>query len=82
MKFLITAVVAYVVYLLLTIGSGTVLLWSTGELIIGAVLAIAVGAVFGNRFVGRNLRMLNPVRWFTFLVYLFPFLLGHGQGQL
>jgi multicomponent Na+:H+ antiporter subunit E len=73
MKFLITAVVAYVVYLLLTIGSGTVLLWSTGELIIGAVLAIAVGAVFGNRFVGRNLRMLNPVRWFTFLVYLFPF---------
>ena len=73
MKFLITAIVAYVVYLLLTIGSGTVGLWSDAELIVGAVIAVAVGATFGNRFIGRNLRMVNPVRWFTFLAYLFPF---------
>jgi len=73
MKFLITAIVAYVVYLLLTIGSGTVGLWSDAELIVGAVIAVAVGAAFGNRFIGRNLRMVNPVRWFTFLAYLFPF---------
>ena len=57
MKFLITTVVAYVVYLLLTIGSGTVALWSTAELIIGAVLAVVVGAVLRNRFIGEDLRM-------------------------
>jgi len=73
MRFLVTTVVAYLVYLLLTIGSGTVLLWSTAELIVGAVIAVVVGALFSNRFIGKDLRMLNPRRWFTFLVYLFPF---------
>ena len=81
MKFLITAVVAYVAYLLLTIGSGTVVLWSTAELILGAVLAVVVGAVWGNRFIGKNLRMVNPVRWFTFLVYLFPFFFAMAKAN-
>jgi multicomponent Na+:H+ antiporter subunit E len=82
MKFLITTVVAYVVYLLLTIGSGTVALWSTAELIIGAVLAVVVGAVLRNRFIGKDLRMLNPRRWFTFLVYLFPFLFAMAKANV
>ncbi len=82
MKFLITAIVAYVVYLLLTIGSGTVGLWSDAELIVGAVIAVGVGAVFGNRFIGRNLRMVNPVRWFTFLAYLFPFFWAMAKANL
>jgi multicomponent Na+:H+ antiporter subunit E len=81
MKFLITTVVAYVAYLLLTIGSGTVVLWSTAELILGAVLAVVVGAVWGNRFIGKNLRMVNPVRWFTFLVYLFPFFFAMARAN-
>jgi len=81
MKFLITTVVAYVAYLLLTIGSGTVVLWSTAELIIGAVIAVVVGAVWGNRFIGKNLRMVNPVRWFTFLVYLFPFFFAMARAN-
>jgi multicomponent Na+:H+ antiporter subunit E len=82
MKFLITTVVAYVVYLLLTIGSGTVLLWSTPELITGAVLAVIVGAVLRNRFIGKDLRMLNPVRWFTFLAYLFPFFFAMARANI
>jgi multicomponent Na+:H+ antiporter subunit E len=82
MKFLITTVVAYVVYLLLTIGSGTVFLWSTPELITGAVLAVIVGAVFRNRFIGKDLRMLNPKRWFTFLVYLFPFFFAMARANI
>ena len=81
MKFLITTVVAYVAYLILTIGSGTVVLWSTAELILGAVLAVVVGAVWGNRFIGKNLRMVNPVRWFTFLVYLFPFFFAMARAN-
>jgi multicomponent Na+:H+ antiporter subunit E len=82
MRFLITAVVAYVVYLLLTIGSGTVALWSTPELVTGAVLAVIVGAVLGNRFVGKNLRMLNPKRWFIFLGYLFPFFFSMARANI
>jgi multicomponent Na+:H+ antiporter subunit E len=82
MKFLITTVVAYVVYLLLTIGSGTVGLWSTPELIMGAVLALIVGAVVRNRFIGKDLRMLNPKRWVTFLAYLFPFFLAMAKANV
>jgi multicomponent Na+:H+ antiporter subunit E len=82
MKFLITTVVAYVVYLLLTIGSGTVLLWSTPELITGAVLAVIVGAVVRNRFIGKDLRMLNPMRWVTFLGYLFPFFFAMARANI
>jgi multicomponent Na+:H+ antiporter subunit E len=82
MKFLITTVVVYVVYLLLTIGSGTVGLWSSGELIIGAVLAVIVGALFRNRFIGGDLRMLHPRRWLTFIIYLFPFFWAMARANV
>jgi multicomponent Na+:H+ antiporter subunit E len=82
MRFIVTAIVAYVVYLLLTIGSGTVGLWSKEELIVGIVLAVVVGAVLRNRFIGKDLRMLNPRRWLTFLVYLFPFFLAMAKANV
>ena len=82
MRFLITTVVAYLVYLLLTIGSGAVGLWSSAELITGAVLAVVVGAVLKNRFIGTDLRMVNPLRWFTFLAYLFPFFLAMAEANI
>ncbi len=82
MKFLITTVVAYIVYLLLTIGSGTVGLWSSGELIIGAVLAVIVGALFRNRFIDKDVRMLNPKRWVTFIIYLFPFFWAMAKANI
>ena len=82
MKFLITAAVAYLTYLILTIGSGSILLWSRAELIIGALLAVVVGVLLRNRFIGKDLRMLNPVRWFTFLVYLFPFLFAMAKANV
>ena len=82
MKFLITTVVAYVVYLLLTIGSGTVALWSREELIVGAILAVIVGALLRNRFIGKDLRMLNPRRWFTFIAYLFPFFFAMAKANV
>ena len=82
MKFLITTVVAYVVYLLLTIGSDPVSLWSRSELIIGAVFAVGVGALLRNRFIGKDLRMVNPRRWFIFLAYLFPFLYAMAKANI
>lgn len=82
MKFLVTAVVAYLVYLILTIGSGTVFLWSKEELIIGAVFAVIAGALLRNRFIGKDLRMLNPKRWFAFIVYLFPFFFAMAKANI
>ena len=73
MRFLVTAVVAYLIYLFLTVGSGNILLWSAAELIIGAIFALAVAALVKNRYLSKSLRMLNPVRWFIWLIYLFPF---------
>jgi multicomponent Na+:H+ antiporter subunit E len=73
MRFLITAVVAYLIYLVLTVGSGNILLWNAAELIIGATFALLVAALVKNRYLTKSLRMLNPVRWFIWLIYLFPF---------
>lgn len=69
-------------YLVLTIGSGTVVFWSTSELIVGAVFAVVVGAILRNRFIGKDVRMLNPRRWLTFLVYLFPFFFAMAKANV
>jgi multicomponent Na+:H+ antiporter subunit E len=82
MKFLITTVVAYVGYLILTLGSDPVFLWSRAELIIGALFAVLVGALLRNRFIGKDLRMLNPRRWFTFIAYLFPFFYAMAKANI
>jgi len=82
MRFLITAVVAYLLYLILTIGSGTLLLWNGAELIIGAIFALVVAALVKNRYLKKSLRMLNPVRWFIWLVYLFPFFFAMAQANI
>ncbi len=82
MRFLITAVVAYLLYLLLTIGSGTLLLWNAAELIIGAIFALMVAALVKDRYLKKSLRMLNPVRWFIGLIYLFPFFFAMAQANI
>jgi multicomponent Na+:H+ antiporter subunit E len=82
MRFLVTAIVAYVLYLLLTIGSGNLLLWNSAELIIGAVFALIVAALVKNRYLKKNLRMLNPIRWFIWLIYLFPFLYAMAVANI
>ena len=82
MSFLITAAIAYLIYLVLTIGGDAVFLWSSAELIIGAVFAVAAGALLRNRVIGKNLRMLNPARWFAFLVYLFPFFFAMAKANV
>lgn len=70
--FLVTAILCFIIYLLFTTGSGTVVfgLWSIEELIFGLILAVVVGYLARNIFVKQSYRMLNPVRWFLFLFYL------------
>jgi len=82
MNFLITAAVAYLIYLLLTIGSGRLLLWSSHQLVIGAVFALLAGGILKDRFIGKDLRMLNPSRWLTFLAYLFPFFYAMAKANV
>jgi len=66
--FIITTVICFITYLLLTTGSGTEFLglWSFYELLFGAILSIIVGIIARKIFVKKSLRMLNPVRWFMF----------------
>ena len=81
--FLVTSVLAYLLYLLLTTASGDLFLWSKEELIIGAVLALIVGAILRKTVSKKSLRMLNPKRWFLFLIYVLgPFFLGMAKANI
>ena len=75
------------VYLVLTIGSGNILYWSKEEIILGITLSVITGLIvsglFGLLKVNLNLKFLNPLRWFLFLVYVLgPFLFGLTKANL
>lgn len=81
MNYIAAAIAAYIPYLVLTIGSGDVLLWSSTELIIGAIFAAITGALVGGRFL-KDSRMLNPLRWLLFILYLFPFFWAMARANI
>ncbi|TET40416.1 MAG: cation:proton antiporter [Dehalococcoidia bacterium] len=81
-RFFVTAIVAFLLYLLFTTSSGNLFLWSKEELIIGAIFALIVAAIVKNRFASTSLRMLNPKRWFLFLAYLGPFLWAMAKANV
>ncbi len=69
-RLLATMVAAFVAYLLLTAGSGDILLWSGAELVAGAIIAIIVGIASYRIFCrSESLRMANPIRILLLLVY-------------
>lgn len=83
--FVITTVVCFVIYLLLTTGSGTDVLglWSFWELIFGGVLSAITGFISRKIFVKKSYRMANPVRWVMFFVYLIgPFFISLAKANL
>jgi multicomponent Na+:H+ antiporter subunit E len=82
MNFIVASAVAYISYLLLTIGTGTAFLWSGTELIVGAIFALIVGALVRNRYLKKSRRMLNPKRWLTFIIYIFPFFFAMAQANI
>lgn len=75
----LTAACAFLVYLLLTLGSGTEVLgqWSVYEIYAGIIVASVVGVISGKYFVKKeSLRMLNPIRWIILVFYIVvPFFL-------
>jgi multicomponent Na+:H+ antiporter subunit E len=90
LAFFVTSIVAFILYLLLTLGSGTIGAWSLAEWISGAILSLIVGAIAGRIAFDRNrpgkkssFRMLNPLRLLLFLVYLIgPFLWAMAKANL
>ena len=73
---ILTIIYAFVAYLALTAGSGSIAgFWSLDELIMGLFLSVIVGAIARNYLCkSRNYRMLNPLRWILFIGYVFgPF---------
>lgn len=82
--FLITFVAALVIYLLLTAGSGTMVLWSPSELVAGTALSLLTAAAAKNILCrSRNFRMANPLRFLMIPVYLLgPFLLEVTKANL
>ncbi|RLE34534.1 cation:proton antiporter, partial [Candidatus Acetothermia bacterium] len=74
----------YAVYLLLTLCTGKVGVWSLGELIGGAVIAL-LGAIPLTHFVFRreDMRLLQPHRWFLFIFYLVgPFFFSMARANI
>jgi multicomponent Na+:H+ antiporter subunit E len=83
--FIVTTIICFIVYLLLTTGSGTDILglWSFIELLFGIILSLIVGFVTRKVFIKKNYRMLNPVRWILFLGYLIgPFFVALAKANL
>jgi len=81
--FIVTSVLCFITYLFLTTGSGTLGLWSVEEIVLGIILSLIAGFIARNVFVKKSLRMLNPVRWFTFLAYVVgPFFVAMAKANV
>ena len=83
-RFLATTIAAFVAYLFLTAGSGTVILWSESELIIGCILAIIVGLASYRIFCRTgSVRMGNPIRLILLPIYaIIPLFIEMGRANI
>ena len=81
--FIVTMVVCFFTYLLLTTGSGNDLfIWSYEEVLFGIILSVFVGFVSRKIFIKTNYRMLNPVRWLIFIGYMIgPFFFAMAKAN-
>lgn len=82
--FLVTAGVTFLLYLVLTAGSGSIGLWSYSELVMGALLALLTGFI-ARKFLCRSesYRLLSPLRLLLLLVYVpVPFFIELTKANL
>ena len=84
LAFVITIIVCFITYLLLTTGSGNLLgLWSIEEILFGLIFSMIAAVASHTIFVKKDLRMANPVRWFVFLGYLIgPFFVSLAKANI
>lgn len=74
------SVAAFILYLVLSIGSATendaILLWSSPELIFGAILSIIVGLLCAGVWKeNKTAKIANPLRLVLLVLYIIPFLI-------
>ena len=80
--FIITTILCFITYLILTTGSGTIGLWSIEEILLGLILSLIAGFVTRNVFIKKDFRMINPIRWFIFVGYIIgPFFVGMAKAN-
>lgn len=83
MSFATSFLWSLIVYLVLTAGSGSVLLWSPEELVAGIIIAAIIGYVTRNIMDERLDYFFNPKRWVLFIVYaLGPFFYAMAKANL
>jgi multicomponent Na+:H+ antiporter subunit E len=84
LAFIVTTILCFIVYLLLTTGSGNdIFIWSYEEIIFGLIFSTIIGIIARKIFIKKDLRMGNPVRWFTFIAYVFgPFFIGMAKANI
>ncbi len=70
-SFLVTALLAFLFYLLLVAGSGSILFWSIEEIIAGIIIAIGTG-IIARKVLCRSgsLRMADPIRLILLALYI------------
>ncbi len=72
---LVIAIISFVFYLVLTAGTGNIILWSAPELVVGLVFSVLTGIASKRILKKRHgADALSPGRWIKFLSYL-PYLL-------
>ena len=84
MYILILSILYFIIYLFLTAGSGNVLLWSSTELILGAVISV-ITAFFTQGLTKRSfpLYLFNPYRIILFLIYAIgPFFIEMAKANI
>ncbi|MCD6419350.1 MAG: Na+/H+ antiporter subunit E [Synergistetes bacterium] len=85
MPFILTSIVGFLAYLVLTFPSGSTLgYWSKPEIGFGIAAGVIAAAIGGRLFCYyKNYRMLNPVRWVLFLIYAFgPFFIAMAKANI
>jgi multicomponent Na+:H+ antiporter subunit E len=89
LAFVVTTIICFITYLLLTIGSATggkydiLELWNLYEFLFGIILSLIVGFIARTIFIKDNFRMANPVRWILFIVYIIgPFFVAMAKANL
>ncbi len=74
----------FIIYLILTAGSGNIGLWSPIELLLGAVISLVV-AFFTHKLMRNRfpLYLFNPYRLLIFLIYAFgPFFVAMAKANI
>jgi multicomponent Na+:H+ antiporter subunit E len=85
MSVIVRAIVVFVLYLLLTAGSGGVLgLWAVPELLVGLVVSVFTGVVSGLHQTDRvRGYVFNPLRWLLGILYVLgPFFLELAKANV